>query len=198
MNQHATYFDCTLIQTAGGLAVEYQGRTLPGVQVPPGALAGGVGVTTWDPGAGAWIFDGYQDPSLKRRAELDSPQRMGWSNASRPGGWTAPRGILPGVQGAFVDDETETFKVRVPPEFVTVAALHRVPVSKLLHAFVADACGIAQAPGVPRADGYQQTSTGAHSAALGYLAAAFGEPTNQAGRVLMPAEDDECDVVTIP
>jgi len=199
MNQHATYFDCTLNQTAGaGLSVEYQGRRLPGVQVPAGAVGGLVGVTAWDPRAGAWIFDGYKDQSLRRRPELDNGPRIGWSNASRPAGWTAPRGILPGVLGRFEEDETEAFRVRVPPEFISVAALHRVPVARLLRAFVADCCGIEQAQGVPRADGYQQSSGAAHLAALDYLAAAFGEPTNQAGRVLMPAEDDECEVVTIP
>ena len=198
MTEHARYFDCLLIATAGhGLAVEYQGRPLPGVQVPAGAVGGLVGVTAWDPRSCAWIFDGYKDQSLRRRPELDNGPRMGWSNASRPAGWTAPRGLLPGAGGGFVEDETEKFTVRVPPEFVSVAARYRVPVARLLRAFVADACCIEPQPGEPRADGYRRTSPAAHSAALGYLAAAFGEPSDDSGRCVLPVDDDACEVVTI-
>jgi len=197
MTEHARYFDCTLIESAAGLAVEYQGRRLPGVQVPAGAVGGLVGVTGWDQRAAAWIFTAYMDPTLRRRTELDSAQRLGWCNASRPAGLTAPRGLVPGVLGAFVDDETEAFRVRVPPEFISVAARYRAPVAKLLRAFVADACGITQAQGVPRADGYSQTNSAAHAAALGYLAAAFGQPHDEAERCVLAAEDDECEVVTI-
>lgn len=198
MTEHATYFDCTLIPAAGWLAVEYQGRRLPGVQVPPGAEVGAVGVTAWDTGASAWIFAPYLDDTLRRCPELDHGKRLGWTNARRPGGWTAPRGLLPGVDGAFVADETEKFSVRVPPEFGTVAARHGVHVAKLLRAFVADCCGIQPAPGVPRADGYQSTGQAAHSAALAYLTAAFEQPKDQAGHCVLPTDDDdECELVTL-
>jgi hypothetical protein len=110
MNQHATYFDCTLIEAAAGMAVEYQGRALPGVRLAPGVVGGLVGVTDWDQRAATWIFAAYLDQSLRRRPELDGLGRIGWANARRPGGWTAPRGLLPGINGAFVDDETEKFK----------------------------------------------------------------------------------------
>lgn len=197
MNQHATYFDCLLTVGAEGLVVEYQGRPLPGVQVPAGAVGGLVGVTAWSPGAATWIFSPYLDAALRRRPELDSPQRLGWRNASRPGGWTAPRGILPGVGGAFVEDETESFRVRVPPEFISVAARYRVNVARLLRAFVADACGIEPRPGVPRADSYSKTNSAAHAAAGAYLIAAFGQPKHEASQFVLPAEDDECELVTI-
>ena len=78
-----------------------------------------------------------------------------------------------------------------------MAARNRVPVAKLLRAFVADACGIEPRKGEPRADGYRQTNSAAHLAALDYLKAACGPPHDEAGRCVLAAEDDECEVETI-
>lgn len=192
MNKHAEYFDCTLIEGAAGVAVEYQGRPLPGVQVPPGALGGLVGVTVWAP-AGGWVFKPYLDQSMRRRPELDDVGRIGWANERSPAGWTAPRGLLPGAHGNFVGDATETVTIAVPQEFFQLCGWYGVTSEDVLRAFIADSCSIEHTEADPRADRYDCHGPAQRYAAEDYLNATFGPLADIRNVVVCRLDDDDED-----
>ena len=62
-------------------------------------------------------FRTYLDPSLRRLYELDVKDQWGWLCDDRPQGFLAPAGLLPGVKGRYVADETISVTLRIPPEF---------------------------------------------------------------------------------
>ena len=188
MQTHAIYFDATT--TAAG-AVLYQSRELPGVEVPPGTQSGAVGVVAFE--AGAWCFRPYLDPTLRRRPELDDAQAIGWSNRRQPGGWTAPRGLVPGAAGRFVEDATAPVLLDVPAEFFNLARECRTSAEVLLRGFISDACAIFDNAAEPRADRYHRTSDAATAAAEDYINAAWASEVDLAQVVVYRIPDDEFD-----
>lgn len=186
------YYDCLIVSTEPA-RVKYEGRELAGVQLSAGAAVGAVGVTTWDAAAATWTFTAYLDASLRRRSELDSPGRVGWSNARRPGGWTCPRGIVPGERGMFHEDDTEQVTIAIPQEFFEICRIFRVSVDNALRAFIADACGIENNPNDQRADGYNRTSEKGTNAAEDYLNVAFSSRVDLRSLVVYRLPDDDLD-----
>jgi hypothetical protein len=199
----AVYYDCLIVSTDPA-AVEYQGRTLPGVRVPAGAAPGAVGVVSWHETAAAWAFASYADPSLTRCPELDQSGRLGWSNARRPAGWTAPRGLIPGAVGLFVEDETEQVTISVPQEFFGLCGLFGVSAATALRAFIADACSLENTQEDPRADRYNRTSQGGTNAAEDYFNAAFSSRVDLSSLTIFridedsDEDDEECRIIQIP
>lgn len=105
---------------------------------------------------GTMIFRAYQDQSLRRVYELDTTNdehqmvplnhgkwphhrahmTCGWRCDSRPTGFLAPAGLVPGAKGEFVPDETEVVSVRIPPEFEWEARRHQMKPAELLESFI--------------------------------------------------------------
>lgn len=106
-------------------------------------------------------FIPYMDATLERDPDLDcytgSHRRTvehGWRCSSRPDGFLAPAGIVPGIDGKFVPDETVPVTLNVPPEFVRKAAEYQLEPERLLRLFIGDVCGLHNMFACPRADGY--------------------------------------------
>lgn len=103
------------------------------------------------PGDG-WVFHRYVDQTLSRVPELDQTARLGWRCDARPEGFTCPAWIVPGENGGFVEEETETFQIRVPPEFLKLCDRFGLDVEDVIHGFIADAAGLMNWVSCPRAD----------------------------------------------
>jgi len=183
MKKHPMYYDAQLIQVTTDppcLVLTYQGRVL---ELP--TLAGGTdwlaqfinstGVARWDSPMACWRFDPYLDQSLRRVVEIDDGDEIGWSNAANPGGWTAPRAILPGAAGAFVAADTQEVRIAVPAEFFDLAERYGLSVEDLLRGFVADACRLDSPMDNPRADGYCSNGGDEEELAETYLERAYGQ-----------------------
>lgn len=159
INTAAVYLDARLeaVSDAGMLRFAFNGRSIvrparAGVEKYLRDKIGAVGVVDYVRELGAWRFIAYLDQSLRRMPELDDGDRTGWSNDTKPEGWTAPRSIIPGDLGKFVEDETESVPVRVPTEFFDLCESFGVEPERLLGGFIADVCGIQNLVNCPRAD----------------------------------------------
>ncbi|MGY4831850.1 hypothetical protein ACVNIS_24970 (plasmid) [Sphaerotilaceae bacterium SBD11-9] len=127
---------------------------------------------------GACYFRAYTDPSLRRVPELDGALGgqawVGWRCDAKPGGFTAPAGLIPGENGRFVPDETVEVTLRVPPEFVRQCRrVQRTPL-ELLRGFVGDAAGIQNYVSNPRADGYGSNGSDERDMAEAWINRAYG------------------------
>lgn len=134
---------------------------------------------------GACYFRAYMDPSLRRVPELDSAERstehdgraaevVGWRCDSRPGGFRAPVGIIPGESGRFVSDETVAVTVRVPAEFVRECRRVQMTPEAVLRSFVGDLAGIQNFVACPRADRYGSNGSDERDYADAWLQRAHG------------------------
>lgn len=132
-----------------------------------------------------YCFDVYPDQTLQRAPELDvfefHPQGynvngIGWRNALNPSGFLAPKGVIPGEQGHFISDSTETVEVDVPYEFTDLCtSLGREPV-KVLRDFVAGACRLQNTAAMPRADGLASQGIEAETLIARYLELVYKKP----------------------
>lgn len=113
---------------------------------------------------GACHFYAYLDQSLRRVPELDRPSRanrnnghaqevIGWRCDGQPNGFRAPVGIIPGLGGRFVADESVAVTLRVPIEFVRECQRAQMTPEELLRSFAGDLAGIQNLIACPRADG---------------------------------------------
>lgn len=175
----ATYYDACLIDaTEAGLVLEYQGRRLelPSFQ-PVGEWTrkaiGQTGVVEYAPEGLCWRFNAYLDQSLRRMSELDEANRLGWRNDAEPTGWTAPRTIVPGAGGAFVEDETEPVQIAVPPEFFDLCSRYQLTPEAALRGFIADACDLVNYVKEPRGDHYCSNGSDERMMAADYLNRAY-------------------------
>jgi hypothetical protein len=164
--------------------------------------AGAVGLVTFDQAADRWRFAPYLDPSLRRCPHLDTAKHVGWANDRQPGGWLAPRGLTPGVDGRFVRDETDPLKVMAPPEFLELCRLYRSSPKAVLQRFMADASAIEDTRAEPRADRYNRTSASATAFAEDYLNLVLGHRINFANLVIYrlledESDEDECPILQI-
>lgn len=180
MISNPTYFDVTLSDaTAAGPVLDYFGRKLelPTFQ-PIGdwlqSKIGKVGVVQYAPEGECWRFNEYLDQSMRRAFELDSADRIGWVNDSNPAGWTAPRGIIPGEEGRFIEDDTSPVTIDVPVEFFELCDHHVLTPEAVLRGFIADVCELMNYVREPRADGYSSNGSDERSMAADYFERAYG------------------------
>lgn len=179
----AIYYDACLtgIDDAGNLVLDYLGRSieLPTFE-PAGAYllkqVGQVGVVMYAE-EGLWRFNAYLDQSLRRRPELDGTDWLGWYNEAKkevsPNGWTAPRGVVPGEDGAFIEDDTDPVEIQVPQEFFDLADEYGLTVEHVLKGFIADACSLTNYVREPRGDGYSSNGSDERMMAQEYLERAY-------------------------
>jgi hypothetical protein len=135
--------------------------------------------------AGACYFRDYPDQSLRRVPELDDlrgtrfsngkvPATVGWCCESKPTGFLAPAGLIPGEYGQFIPDETVSVTVRVPPEFVRECrGVQRSP-EEVLHGFIGDLAGISNYVNAPRADQFGSNGSDERMYAEQWLDRAYG------------------------
>lgn len=177
---HPIYYDATLTDANdAGLVLEYQGRilNLPTFQPVRDWLrgqVGQVGVVQFVPESECWRFNAYLDQSLRRVFEFDQDNRIGWRNDASPNGWTAPRCIVPGKDGAFIESATEELTIDIPYEFFELCNLYKGTPESVLRAFIADACEIKNYVSEPRADGYNSNGSDERTMAVDYLDRAYG------------------------
>lgn len=97
-------------------------------------------------------FVPYVDQSLRRVPELDTEQALGWRCEAKPGGFTAPRSVVPGQGGAFVP-AGEPLELRVPQEFAALCGAKAVSARQVLESFMADVADLVHRDELPREDG---------------------------------------------
>lgn len=138
------------------------------------------------PARGCYFWP-YIDQSLRRLPELDrhgNPHStvrddrhqaiVGWGCDSRPDGFCAPLGIIPGSSGQFVPDETQLVSLRVPPEFIRECYRFNMLPEELLRSFVGDLAGIHNLVDNPRSDGYGSNGSDERMYASQWLDRAHG------------------------
>lgn len=192
------YYDVVLLAVGGTtMTIEYQGqdKELPCVDASElrrlAGLRGAVEVME-DSGPTVYRFHPYQDQSLQRLPELDAysahdaadweAMRVGWRCATAPDGFDAPSSLIPGVNGAFVEDHSSSLSLTVPVEFEDLCAQLAMTPLQILRAFMANACALVSSPFNPRADGLVCISPEAVQAATNYLDEAHGK-ANTFGRI---------------
>lgn len=174
---HQAYHDARLIAVNGqALVIEYQGQQieLPTFEGWLSQSLGQVGIVQWAPESQCWRFNGYCDQSLRRVFELDHAERIGWRNDANPGGWTAPRCVVPGVDGAFVEDDTTAVVIDVPQVFFDRCELYGRTPEEVLRGFIADTCDLGSYLSAPRADQYCSNGSDEQMLASNYLDRIFG------------------------
>lgn len=124
-------------------------------------------------------FRPYPDPSLRRLFDLDyvgsdGKTNAGWVCDSRPNGFYAPSGLIPGTDGNFVSDQTVEVTLRVPPEFVRECRRVQRSPEELLRGFVADAAGIQNYVNCPREDKYSSNGSDERDMAEAWINRAYG------------------------
>lgn len=181
---YAIYYDARLseVSDAGVLVLDYQGRRLELPTFTPirdysHREVGKIGVAQYVPESKCWRFNAYLDQSLRRIFELDDARRLGWRNDSqnevRPNGWTAPRGIVPGEDGCFIDDDTEPVTIDVPEDFFALCEQFNHTAEAVLRGFIADACGLMNYVREPRGDHYSSNGSDERMMAQDYLERAY-------------------------
>lgn len=202
--QGTQYFDARLIEIGadGALVVEYQGTTLRLAGFPRSdnstdsfyaSNIGQIGVATFVSGTerspAFYRFSPYADQTMRRAFELDVFERpgapgygldghndlaVGWRSDSQPEGFLAPNGIVPGKNGAFIEDQTENVTIGIPREFIDLCAEVGQQPETVLRGFIADACGLNNYVAFPRADGYSSNGSDERMQAHAYIERAYG------------------------
>lgn len=129
-------------------------------------------------------FRAYLDQTLRRAPEFDAPMSLsgfpgrrvaniGWVCESKPMGFRAPAGLVPGVDGRFVPDETVQITLNVPPEFVRLCRQYQRSPEELLRGFIADAAELHNLHGAPRADGFSSNGSDERDYAEAWIERAY-------------------------
>ncbi|NOU12740.1 MAG: hypothetical protein HOO92_02055 [Methylococcaceae bacterium] len=175
----ASHYDCILIGlTEAGLILDCLGNQLVLPTFTDGndwalQYIGKIGIASYDPEFECWRFVPYLDQSLRRVFELDDEYEIGWSNETKGNNWTAPIGIIPGENGAFIKDDTDDVWIPVPPEFFIMCEQYNQTPESVLRSFIADVCEIKNYDREPRADGYCSNGSDERRLADEYFSRAF-------------------------
>ena len=106
-------------------------------------------------GHGGWYFNAYLEQRLRRMPERDAGDGSMWA-------WRLDgsehvielyAGVVPGLDGAFVPDETEVVELGLPLEFLNLCDDHGLDPVAVLRGFIADLCGLQNYVRSPREDG---------------------------------------------
>jgi hypothetical protein len=123
---------------------------------PPGT----VGLLCLPHDEDTFTFHSYPDQRLRRLPDLDPPNQEDWGWSIDEYRFTVKRGILPGISGAVIRDDTRAVQIRIAPEFDAWCADHTLDPVSVLRTFIADLCGICNSRRRPREDGYCSTGVG--------------------------------------
>lgn len=127
-----------------------------------------------------FTFWAYPDVRLRRIMDKDIP-----AHGIYPAFWTwqlegaldsqivAQEGIIPGIDGRFIENMTSPFELMVPPEFQDLCETFGISVEDVLRGFIADACGLQSFDVLPREDRYSSNGSDERQLAEAYLARAY-------------------------
>lgn len=175
------YFDVKLLELTEGEAVyQYQGREM---RRPVGLNRSvkehgiekiGELVVNDDSGE-AGYFRPYVEQRLRRVIECDIEGGWAWTVI---GDDTDPvffvkAGIVPGIDGHVIYDETEAVTLQVPPEFIDLCGEFKLTPEAVLRGFIADACGLMNYVAKPREDGYSANGSDERRMADDYIERAW-------------------------
>jgi hypothetical protein len=162
--------DSTLIFDAKVVAIDNIGRvatfSAAGISYArrlsfPGFWSQGtIGLLCLPPQDDTFTFYSYPDQRLRREPDIDPPTHDDWGWSIEEYRFTVKRGILPGLSGAVIRDDTRALEMGIAPEFDDWCARHHLDAVSVLRTFIADVCGITNSRRRPREDGY--CSSGAH------------------------------------
>jgi len=99
-------------------------------------------------------FYSYPDQRLRRRPDMDPPNEDAWGWSIEEYRFTVKRGVVPGLSGAVIRDDTRALTIHIAPEFDEWCAARQLDPVSVLRAFIADLCGISNSRRRPREDGY--------------------------------------------
>lgn len=168
-DEEEIYFDAVVRHTdVAAETIEFQahGRRITvdaGRVLPFLCQAGEIGKLTVKRAAGKrpylkyWYE--YAEPRLRRLVDRDEGGMAAWTLDGQPERLIlAPHGCVPGVEGAFVTDESVEVSVRVPREFHELTKRYLLDNSDVFSALAADVAGLSSWRGMPRADGICTTT----------------------------------------
>lgn len=116
---------------------------------------------------GDFLFWPYPDQRLHRWPERDMPAD---ESRSFPGAWswrlkgsdvriTVKPEFIPGEGGRYIEDQTDSVEINVPPEFTALCASRGITVETALRGFIADVCGLQNYVNNPREDGFSSNGS---------------------------------------
>lgn len=177
------YYDVTLVELTENQGIyHWQGndlcRPLPCGYKDFSSAVGKIGLLVADDEAlQVDVFIPYVEQRLRRAMEHDVGNQWGWQLDGDDTPILALKGIIPGIEGKFVKDETRSLTLPIPPEFFAFCTHHRIDVEEILRSFIADVCNIQDTIVVPREDGYHSEYDDLRSLAGAYLESAYGIST---------------------
>jgi hypothetical protein len=83
--------------------------------------------------------------------------------------------FVPGVDGQYVHDETDTIEMAVPPEFSELCESRGLTAEEVLRGFIADLCGLQNEVANPREDGYSSNGSDERRIAGEWFERAYSE-----------------------
>ena len=126
----------------------------------------------------AGFFRPYIEQRLRRMPEYDTPTKWAWwlddGDVFRGDGLLFVKaGLVPGIDGNVIDDETEPVTLQVPPEFFAVCHDFGLTAEAVLRGFIADAAELMNYIKEPREDGYSSNGSDERRMAYEYLERAY-------------------------
>lgn len=136
---------------------------------------GQVGVLVIDEEGGEFgLFTPYVEQRLRRVMQYDLPNMWAWQLGGTEEPILVQAGVVPGIDGKVIVDDTRPLVLPCPPEFDDFCSYYNQQAEEVLRSFIADACGLQDAPEEPREDGYHSDATEEHRMATRYMAAVYG------------------------
>lgn len=177
------YYDATLVKVTKKQAIySWQGeklcRPLPGryQEVPLGI--GEIGLLIVDDNAShIEIFVPYAEQRLRRVMEYDVGNQWGWQLDGEDTPIRVLAGIIPGVEGAVIKEDTRPLMLPIPAEFFAFCNRYRLNVEEILRTFIADACNLQHTLSLPREDDYHSEYEDLRGMVSAYLESAYGLST---------------------
>lgn len=128
-----------------------------------------------------WGWRPYPDQRLRRAPERDdiASGRWAWRLIRADAGCADEYllrkvGVIPGANGAFVRQDTQTVAIDLPREFRELCRAHRQQPAAVLRAFIADVCALKSLAKCPREDGYCSVGSDERRLARDYFDRAYG------------------------
>lgn len=176
------FYDARLVSlTEAGAVYEWQGKEMRRPRSSNTTWldqsVGKIGVLVVNSESGEpGYFRPYIEQGLRRAIELDKPDAWFWRieyEDGREAALLAKPGMIPGIDGAIIEDETEPVTIDVPPEFFDLCRQFKQEPETILRGFIADACGLMNYVKEPREDGYSSNGSDERTYASDYIERAW-------------------------
>lgn len=175
-----TYYDTTLRLLSDDIAVyEWQGKTMQRPRLAGTAWLAGevgqIGVLIVNKRSGeAGFFQPYLEQRLRRAIQYDVADRWAWTLEGQDEPLLVRTGVVPGIDGRVIEDETSLLMLAIPPEFDALCIKYKHDVESVLRDFIANACGLIDEVSTPRVDGFNSHGSDERAQAHAYLEQTYG------------------------